>query len=216
MTLLILPEVQVGVVVPIEADRWSLDAGDVPRLAGVGGRDGRRGAHGGGDVSGQRLLGVHLPAVFPERRETVAGECLGCLTQFAIDARLPLPATCPDCGDNVRPPSTAGAVHDALATGFPRPSDAAAIHRRPPRQGAGEDRMQEGALQDPGGAREAGEIHRRAHGGWRVVFDLTGNGQMRPNGESLIGSATDLSNPSVAATSRRWRWQWRSASSACL
>ena len=37
--------------------------------------------------------------------------------------------------------------------------------------------MQEGALQDPGGAREAGEIHRRAHGGWRVVFDLTGNGQ---------------------------------------
>ena len=64
--------------------------------------DGRCGAHGGGDVSGQRLLGAHLPAVFPERRETVVvGECLGCLTQFAIDARLPLPATCPDCGANV-------------------------------------------------------------------------------------------------------------------
>ena len=110
-----------GVVVPIEADRWSLDAGDVPRLAGVGGRDGRRGAHGGGDVSGQRLLGVHLPAVFPERRETVAGECLGCLTRFAIDARLPLPATCPDCGANVRPPSTAELFTTPSPPGSPDP-----------------------------------------------------------------------------------------------
>ena len=52
-------------------------------------------------MSGQRLLGAHLPGVHPERRETVAGECLGCLTQFAIDVRLPLPATCPDCGADV-------------------------------------------------------------------------------------------------------------------
>ena len=28
----------------------------------------------------------------------VAGECLGCQTQFAIDVRLPLPTLCPDCG----------------------------------------------------------------------------------------------------------------------
>ena len=48
-----------------------------------------------------RLLGAHLPAVFPERRETVPGECLGCLTQFAVDVRLPLPAMCPDCGADV-------------------------------------------------------------------------------------------------------------------
>lgn len=26
---------------------------------------------------------------------------MGCLTQFAIDARLPLSATCPDCGADV-------------------------------------------------------------------------------------------------------------------
>ena len=29
------------------------------------------------------------------------GKCLGCLTQFAIDVRLPLPAVCPDCGADV-------------------------------------------------------------------------------------------------------------------
>ena len=52
-------------------------------------------------MSGQRFLGAHLPVVHPERRETVAAECLGCLTQFAIDVRLPLPATCPDCGADV-------------------------------------------------------------------------------------------------------------------
>ena len=50
-------------------------------------------------MSARRLLGVHLPAVSLERRETVAGECLGCMTQFAIDVRLPLPATCPDGAD---------------------------------------------------------------------------------------------------------------------
>ncbi len=50
-------------------------------------------------MSARRLLGAHLPPVFPERRETVAGECLGCLTQFAIDVRLP--AVCPDCGADV-------------------------------------------------------------------------------------------------------------------
>ena len=54
-----------------------------------------------GDVSSRRLLGAHLPASFPERRETVAGECLGCQTQFAVDVRLPLPASCPDCGADV-------------------------------------------------------------------------------------------------------------------
>ena len=47
--------------------------------------DGRRRAPGGGDVSSRRLLGAHLPAAYPERRETVAGECLGCMTQFAVD-----------------------------------------------------------------------------------------------------------------------------------
>ena len=52
-------------------------------------------------MNGNRLLGAHLPAVNPARRETVAGECLGCRAQFAIDVRLPLPATCPDCGVDV-------------------------------------------------------------------------------------------------------------------
>ena len=56
---------------------------------------------GGGELSTRRLLGAHLPAASPERRETVAGGCLGCLTQFAIDVRLPLPTTCPDCGADV-------------------------------------------------------------------------------------------------------------------
>ena len=31
----------------------------------------------------------------------MAGECLGCRAQFAIDVRLPLPAVCPDCGADV-------------------------------------------------------------------------------------------------------------------
>ena len=52
-------------------------------------------------MSTRRLLGAHLPSASPERRETVAGECLGCLTQFAIDVRLPLPVVCPDCGADV-------------------------------------------------------------------------------------------------------------------
>ena len=52
-------------------------------------------------MSVRRLLGAHLPAASPQRRETVAGECLGCQTQFAIDVRLPLPATCSDCGGDV-------------------------------------------------------------------------------------------------------------------
>ena len=52
-------------------------------------------------MSSRRLLGAHLPAASPERRETVAGDCLGCLTRFAIDVRLPLPARCPDCGADV-------------------------------------------------------------------------------------------------------------------
>ena len=52
-------------------------------------------------MSARRLLGAHLPAAYPGRRETVAGQCLGCGTQFAIDVRLPLPAVCPDCGADV-------------------------------------------------------------------------------------------------------------------
>ena len=52
-------------------------------------------------MSSRRLPGAHLPASFPERRESVAGECLGCQTQFAVDVRLPLPAACPDCGADV-------------------------------------------------------------------------------------------------------------------
>ena len=49
------------------------------RRGRVGGRgNGRRRAPGGGgELSARRLLGAHLPAVYPERRETVAGECLG-------------------------------------------------------------------------------------------------------------------------------------------
>ena len=31
----------------------------------------------------------------------MAGECLGCRAQFAIDVRLPLPTVCPDCGADV-------------------------------------------------------------------------------------------------------------------
>ena len=52
-------------------------------------------------MSSRRLLGAHLPPSFPERRETVAGEYLGCQTQFAVDVRLPLPAVCLDCGVDV-------------------------------------------------------------------------------------------------------------------
>ena len=67
----------------------------------AGSSDGRHRARGGGEMSGSRLLGAHLPAMNPARRETVAGECLGCRAQFAVDVRLPLPATCPDCGADV-------------------------------------------------------------------------------------------------------------------
>ena len=52
-------------------------------------------------VSDQRLIGAHLPAMHPERRETRPGRCSGCRTRFAVDARLPLPVTCPDCGGDV-------------------------------------------------------------------------------------------------------------------
>lgn len=31
----------------------------------------------------------------------MAGQCLGCLTLFTIDVRLPRPAVCPDCGAGV-------------------------------------------------------------------------------------------------------------------
>ena len=62
---------------------------------------GRGRTPGGAAVSARRLLGAHLPAASAERRETVAGECLGCRTPFAVDVRLPLPAACPDCGADV-------------------------------------------------------------------------------------------------------------------
>ena len=52
-------------------------------------------------VSEQRLIGAHLPVMHPERRETRPGRCSSCLTRFAVDVRLPLPATCPDCGGDV-------------------------------------------------------------------------------------------------------------------
>ena len=57
--------------------------------------------YGGGDVSGRRLLGASLPAVVPERRETVPGARLGCHTEFDVDVRVLLPAACPDCGGDV-------------------------------------------------------------------------------------------------------------------
>ena len=52
-------------------------------------------------MSARRLQGAHLPVAFLERRGAVSGECLGCRTQFAIDVRMPLPATCPVCGVDV-------------------------------------------------------------------------------------------------------------------
>ena len=83
-------------------------------------------------MSSRRLLGAHLPAVSPQRRETVAGQCLGCRTRFAIDVRLPLPVKCPDCGDDVR------ARADIEAPGTqPR------LPLGPPRiRGGNDDRMQ--------------------------------------------------------------------------
>ena len=52
-------------------------------------------------MSARRLLGAPLPGASEERREPVAGQCLGCQTWFAVDVRLPLPAVCPDCGADV-------------------------------------------------------------------------------------------------------------------
>ena len=89
------------------ADRdGSLDVGRQrrPRMARVssGGDGQRRAPDGGGALNVRRLLGG-ASAVGRLRNggETVAGECLGCQTQFAIDVRLPLPAVCPDCGADV-------------------------------------------------------------------------------------------------------------------
>ena len=54
-----------------------------------GGWDGRRRAPSvGGRVERAAAAEGHICRVFPERWETVAGECLGCLTQFAIDVWL--------------------------------------------------------------------------------------------------------------------------------
>ena len=52
-------------------------------------------------MSGQRLIGAHLPTTHPERRETRPGRCSGCLTRFVVDVRLPWPSRCPDCGGSV-------------------------------------------------------------------------------------------------------------------
>ena len=54
------------------------------------------GSQGRQSVSDQRLIGAHLPAMHPERRETRPGRCSGCLARFAVDVRLPSPATCPE------------------------------------------------------------------------------------------------------------------------
>jgi len=91
-----------SVIAPIEADRWALDAGDVlDWLESVA-----SGTAGVVRVAEETSVAAgcwvrHLPAVFPERRETVARECLGCQTHFAVGVRLPLPAVCPDCGGDV-------------------------------------------------------------------------------------------------------------------
>lgn len=47
------------------------------------------------------MIGAHLPATDPERRETRPGRCSSCLARFVVDVRLPLPAVCPDCGGEV-------------------------------------------------------------------------------------------------------------------
>ena len=52
-------------------------------------------------MGARRLLGRICRRHSEERRETVAGECLGRQTQFAVDVWLPLPAVCPDCGADV-------------------------------------------------------------------------------------------------------------------
>ena len=91
-----------SVIAPMEADRSMLDASDILGwLEAAAGTDPFMRLAVAGAVSARRLLGAHLPAASPERRETVAGECLGCQTQFAIDVRLPLAAVCPDCGAEV-------------------------------------------------------------------------------------------------------------------
>ena len=81
------------VIAPIEADRWALDSSDSPRLAGVGGGgDGRRRApDGGGELSARRLLGAHLPAASPERRETGGGGVPGLPDAVRVDARRARP-----------------------------------------------------------------------------------------------------------------------------
>ena len=78
------------VIAPIEADRWALDSSDSPRLAGVGGGgDGRRRApDGGGELSARRLLGAHLPAASPERRETGGGGVPGLPDAVRVPTRF--------------------------------------------------------------------------------------------------------------------------------
>ena len=82
----------------------------------------------------RRLLGAHLPAASPERRETVAGECLGCQTQFVIDVRLPLPATCPapPCSPSLGNAWAAGSRAGAPPRGSPDCSRAGAPAPGPP------------------------------------------------------------------------------------
>ena len=79
------------VIAPIEADRWALDSSDSPRLAGVGGGGGdgrRRAPDGGGELSARRLLGAHLPAASPERRETGGGGVPGLPDAVRVPTRF--------------------------------------------------------------------------------------------------------------------------------
>ena len=71
-------------------------------------------------MSGQRLIGAHLPATDPERRETRPGRCSGCLARFVVDVRLPSPTICPDCGGEVVSDGEVEPVTRCLPFGEPR------------------------------------------------------------------------------------------------
>ena len=71
-------------------------------------------------MGGQRLIGAHLPATDPERRETRPGRCSGCLARFVVDVRLPSPTTCPDCGAEVVAETEVEPVTRCLPFGEPR------------------------------------------------------------------------------------------------
>ena len=80
-----------NVTAPIEADRWAAGRLRCRRLArsAAAGTDHVVRLASEAELSAQRLLGgTSACKCFPERWETVAGECLGCLMQFAIDVWL--------------------------------------------------------------------------------------------------------------------------------